>query len=310
MARAVRVEFRGSVLSRDGARGSSGGDRAGRRGSGDLCAHTGGSQRAERVSGSCLRADEQPLPSSLGNSASQSARGGWDGCRTPSRGGSTRGTDFGVISLAGGTRRSWLSRETASGRCSITSTSIRCGRELLRRRMASNRMFGAVCPTISGLRASGHPGWKRRRVSKSADATIRPVDGGSFSACWSGGWTGAIPVGLGRPFPRAMASRSWRCIQVCGGDGCSVRSTSARSCSGVLAKRPTRIEKANGYHGPQLNDYAEKRARGAHSSRLGTLWHRSGDPATGSQGRLAQRADCGDDSERNYHETGLDYGSS
>ncbi len=28
-----------------------------------------------------------------------------------------------------------------------------------------------------------------------------------------------------------------------------------------LAKRPTRIEKANGYHGPQLNDYAEKRAR-------------------------------------------------
>jgi REP-associated tyrosine transposase len=28
----------------------------------------------------------------------------------------------------------------------------------------------------------------------------------------------------------------------------------------MLAKRPTRIEKANGYHGPQLNDYAEKRA--------------------------------------------------
>jgi hypothetical protein len=29
----------------------------------------------------------------------------------------------------------------------------------------------------------------------------------------------------------------------------------------MLAKRPTRIEKANGYHGPQLSDYAEKRAR-------------------------------------------------
>ena len=30
---------------------------------------------------------------------------------------------------------------------------------------------------------------------------------------------------------------------------------------GMLAKRSARIEKANGYHGPQLNDYAEKRAR-------------------------------------------------
>jgi putative transposase len=29
----------------------------------------------------------------------------------------------------------------------------------------------------------------------------------------------------------------------------------------MLAKRPGRIEKANGYHGPQLNDYAERRAR-------------------------------------------------
>jgi putative transposase len=29
----------------------------------------------------------------------------------------------------------------------------------------------------------------------------------------------------------------------------------------MLAKRPGRIEKANGYHGPQLNDYAEGRAR-------------------------------------------------
>jgi hypothetical protein len=30
----------------------------------------------------------------------------------------------------------------------------------------------------------------------------------------------------------------------------------------MLAKRPRRIEKANGYHGAQLNDYAESRARG------------------------------------------------
>jgi hypothetical protein len=30
----------------------------------------------------------------------------------------------------------------------------------------------------------------------------------------------------------------------------------------MLAKRPARIEKANGYHGPQLSDYAEKRALG------------------------------------------------
>jgi REP-associated tyrosine transposase len=29
----------------------------------------------------------------------------------------------------------------------------------------------------------------------------------------------------------------------------------------MLARRPTPIEKANGYHGPQLNDYAEKRAQ-------------------------------------------------
>ena len=34
----------------------------------------------------------------------------------------------------------------------------------------------------------------------------------------------------GTTFQRAMASRSWRCIQVCGGDGSSVRSTSARNC--------------------------------------------------------------------------------
>ncbi len=29
----------------------------------------------------------------------------------------------------------------------------------------------------------------------------------------------------------------------------------------MLAKRPARIEKANGYHGAQFNDYAERRAR-------------------------------------------------
>jgi hypothetical protein len=29
----------------------------------------------------------------------------------------------------------------------------------------------------------------------------------------------------------------------------------------LLAKRAARIEKANGYHGPQLNDYVEKRTR-------------------------------------------------
>ena len=29
----------------------------------------------------------------------------------------------------------------------------------------------------------------------------------------------------------------------------------------MLARRPARIEKANGYHGPQLSDNAEKRAR-------------------------------------------------
>ena len=31
---------------------------------------------------------------------------------------------------------------------------------------------------------------------------------------------------------------------------------------GMLAKRSGEIEKANGYHGPQLNDNAERRARG------------------------------------------------
>jgi hypothetical protein len=30
----------------------------------------------------------------------------------------------------------------------------------------------------------------------------------------------------------------------------------------MLAKRPGRIEKANGYHGAQLHDYAERRAHG------------------------------------------------
>ena len=56
----------------------------------------------------------------------------------------------------------------------------------------------------------------------------------------------------------------------------------------MLAKRPTQIERANGYHGPQLNDYAEKRARGLIRAGLDTLWHRSGDPAAVSQGRLAK----------------------
>ena len=42
-----------------------------------------------------------------------------------------------------------------------------------------------------------------------------------------------------------------------------------------LAKRPTRMEKANGYHGPQLNDYAEKRARAlirAALEHFGSIW--------------------------------------
>ena len=181
------------------------------------------------------------------------------------------------------------------------------GQGLLRRRMALSRMCGAVCLTILGLRASDPPGWKPRWVSTSADAMIRPVDGGSFSACWSGGWTGAIPVGLGQPFPRAMASRSWRCIQVCGGAGCSVRSTSARSCSGgspsgrLEWRRPTATTARSSTTMPRS-------ARGRSFEPPWNTLDRSGNLAKGSQGRLAQRADCGDDSERNYHETGLDYG--
>ncbi|MGA7880163.1 MAG: hypothetical protein WBL40_22670 [Terrimicrobiaceae bacterium] len=62
----------------------------------------------------------------------------------------------------------------------------------------------------------------------------------------------------------------------------------------MLAKRPERIEKANSYHGPQLNDYAEKRARGL--IRM-TLERGSGNAAAGAQGRLAQRAACCRDSE-------------
>ena len=127
--------------------------------------------------------------------------------------------------------------------------------------MASNRMFGAVCPTILGLRASDRNGWKQPRASRSADAAIRPGDEGSFSACWSGGWTGAIPVWRVPPFPE--------------GDGkpqLAVYSSLRRGwffgsehfreqLLKMLARRPVRIEKANGYHGPQLSDYAEKRAR-------------------------------------------------
>ena len=127
--------------------------------------------------------------------------------------------------------------------------------------MASSRMFGAVCPTILGLRASGPPGWKRRRVLKSADATIPPVDAREFLGLleqrvdWRNprlaGTT--FPEGNGQPQLAVYSSlrRGW----LFGSE--HFREKLLR----MLAKRPTQIEKANGYHGPQLSDYAEKRAR-------------------------------------------------
>ncbi len=58
----------------------------------------------------------------------------------------------------------------------------------------------------------------------------------------------------------------------------------------LLARWPVRIEKANGYHGPQAQRLAEKRARALIRAVLERFWPRFGDPAAGLQGRLAQRA--------------------
>jgi len=47
----------------------------------------------------------------------------------------------------------------------------------------------------------------------------------------------------------------------------------------MLAKRSGEIEKANGYHGPQLTNYAERPARGSFERR----WNISGRGKKGSE---------------------------
>jgi putative transposase len=74
----------------------------------------------------------------------------------------------------------------------------------------------------------------------------------------------------------------------------------------MLAKRAGRIEKANGYHGPQLNDYGEKRAGALIRAALEHFGTDLPNAPTGAQGRLAERVSGGHDSEGNDDETGLD----
>ena len=95
---------------------------------------------------------------------------------------------------------------------------------------------------------------------------------------------GAVPAWPARPFPKTMAGWSLRYVPVCAGDGSSVRRKFREKLLGMLAKRPPRIEKTNGYHRPQLNDYAEKRAR-AYSGSARTLRNGSGNVVAGTQGR-------------------------
>ena len=126
-------------------------------------------------------------------------------------------------------------------------------------------------PHYLGLRASDPPGWKPRWVSTSADAMIRPVDGGSISACWSGGWTGAIPVGLGQPsrgrWPAAVGGVFKFAAGLVVRFGALPREA---------AQEARQAADSNG-EGQRLPRPATQRlcreARaGAHSSRLGTLW--------------------------------------
>ena len=296
MARAVRVEFRGAFYHLMARGDSSGADCAGRRGSSDLRPHAGGSQRAEQVSGARLRADEQPLPSSFGDPASQSFPGyemaaerlhAEDQYPTRALGPSLWRPLQSDPGRAGkplpGAARFHSPQSGAGGDC--------CGE-------GWPRILCLETPwleTATGLEVCecGDTASGRREF---LDLLERRVDWHNPRLAGT-----TFPEGNGQPQLAVYSSlcRGW----LFGSE--HFREKLLR----MLAKRPTRIEKANGYHGPQLNDFAEKARSGTHSGSPGTLWHRSRDPAAGSQGRLAKRAACGDDSERNHHETGLDYGA-
>ena len=69
-----------------------------------------------------------------------------DGCRTPSRAASTRGTAFEGISLEAATKRFWPSRETASGPPRLHPPQSGARGHCSGGRRASNPMPGAVLP--------------------------------------------------------------------------------------------------------------------------------------------------------------------
>ena len=106
MPRQVRIEYEG-VMDHVMARGDrreailrDGGDPE------NLCADLGGSERARRLPGSCVCADEQPLPLAAGDSEGElSARNGLDAERVHAPG-QHASPAFGGMSLADATNLS------------------------------------------------------------------------------------------------------------------------------------------------------------------------------------------------------------
>ncbi len=248
MARAVRVEFRGAFYHLMARGDSSGADCAGRRGSSDLRPRAGGSQRAEQVSGARLRADEQPLPSSFGNPPSQSFPGyemaaerlhAEDQYPTRALGPSLWRPLQSDPGRAGkplpDAARFHSPQSGAGGDC--------CGE-------GWPRILCLETPwleTATGLEVCecGDTAGGRREF---LDLLERRVDWHNPRLAGT-----TFPEGNGQPQLAVYSSlrRGW----LFGSE--HFREKLLR----MLAKRPTRIEKANGYHGPQLNDFAEKRAR-------------------------------------------------
>jgi len=141
-------------------------NRAGRHGSGDLPAHACGSQRTKRVSHHAFG-----LMSNLYHLLLEAPQAnlslGWVGCRTRSRDGQARGMSFAVTFLGTLQRNFDRGRETAFGRSLTIFTSIRCERELLRRKRCKACMMEA-----NGRSAEIEPntGMQRTVLRAAADA--------------------------------------------------------------------------------------------------------------------------------------------
>jgi hypothetical protein len=114
--------------------------------------------------------------------------------------------------LEAATRRSWPSRKTASGRCSITSISNPVRADIVAERDGLESYAWSSLPHYLGP-SRKRPLWLETATGFAVcGCDNTPVDAGSFSACWSSGWTGTtFPEGDGKPQLAVYSSlrRGW-----------------------------------------------------------------------------------------------------